>query len=109
MLNKNMNNITKIKGLSFGSINFSGKIVNPKREWFIIIIFSIVLILISVGFDAYMYTQIVSGEMYVSVKRSDLTIENLKTGALQNILNDFENKKAIIKTLKIGNLVDPSI
>lgn len=106
-----MANLPKIKSPSniFGSIQLSGKIFNPMRDWNIIIILTIVFIIASVGFDIYMYAQIVSGEMYVSVNRGDLTIESLKTSNLQSILNDFENKKSIITTLKIENLVDPSI
>ena len=47
--------------------------------------------------------------MYVDVNRSDVAIESLKKSDLQKILDNFDNKKTIITTLKIKNLVDPSI
>ena len=87
----------------------SGKIVNPKRDWIILVILFVVLILSSIGFDADMYLKIVSGDMYVSVTRADLVIENLKTDALQKIVNNFAEKKTNMINLKLVNLVDPSI
>ena len=108
-----MNPIQKIKlptsNVQPAPFRLSGKIVNPKRDWKILIILLATFIVASVGFDAYIYLQIVSGDMYVSVGRQDLVIENLKTSALQAIASTFENKKAKITTLKLENLVDPSI
>jgi hypothetical protein len=103
-----MSNSAK-KTSTFGTINFSGKLVNPKRDWPILLFLSVVFILISVGFDVYMYLQISSGNMYVTISKNELVIESLDSSTLQNILNDFENKKANIADLKIDNLVDPSI
>lgn len=90
-------------------LSLSDKIVNPRRDWNILLILFVVFIVASIGFDTYMYLQIVSGDMYVSVNRSDLTIEALKTTELQKILDNFEAKKVKITTLKIENLVDPSL
>lgn len=91
------------------SISLPGKIVNPLRDWNILIIIFIFFIIISVGFDFYMYRQIVNDEMYVGVKREELVIENLKSDDLQKILTNFEGKKANMTNLKPQNLVDPSI
>ncbi len=108
-----MNNIVKNKILPnnyrFKPIKLSGKIVNPKRDWNILIISFVVLILASIGFDSYMYWQIVNGDMYISVKKEELVIENLKSGDLQKISDIFDGKKSKTATLKLGNLVDPSI
>jgi len=106
-----MNNIPKIK-LPFSDTLqgfLSNKIVNPKRDWKILLTLLIIFILISLGFDFYMYRQIVNGDMYISVKREELVIENLKSNDLQKILNNFETKKTNITTLKMENLIDPSI
>ena len=108
-----MNNIPKIK-LSLDNplsrpIFLPRGIVNPKRDWNILIILFIVLITSSVGFDFYMYQHIVSGDMYVSVTKTELVIENLKSDDLKKILENFETKKSKITTLKLENLVDPSI
>ncbi|MFH1454794.1 MAG: hypothetical protein ABIF22_00485 [bacterium] len=108
-----MNNIPKIK-LSLDNslskpIPLSGGIVNPKRDWNILIILFLVFIVSSMGFDYYMYQQIVSGDMYVSVARTEIVIENLKSDDLKKILDNFETKKSKITTLKLENLVDPSL
>jgi len=86
-----------------------GKIINPQKNWIILIIIFIILILTSLGFDFNYYQQIVSGDMYVDINRADLSIQSLKKNELQNILDNFEAKKTSIATLKAKNLVDPSI
>ena len=108
MDNLSKNNLSS--SMSFLNAAFSSeKIVNPKRDWIILIILFFVFILAAVRFDFYLYQQIVSGDMYVSVSRDDLVIENLKSNDLQKILDTFEAKKSKIMTLKLENLVDPSI
>jgi hypothetical protein len=108
-----MNNVTKNKLPNGNSIIgqklFSKKIVNPKRDWHIILFIFAILIIASVGFDFYMYQKIVSGDMYVSVNKEELTIENLKANDLKKILDNFEVKKSAATTLKLENLVDPSL
>ena len=88
---------------------FSKNIVNPKRDWNILIILFGIFIIASIGFDFNMYQQIVGGDMYISLKREELIIENLKSSDLKKILDNFETKKSMILTLKLENLVDPSI
>ncbi len=108
-----MNDLPKIKlphsDYLSRSVYLSGKIVNPKRDWRILIVFFALLVLISIGFDFYVYQKIVSGDMYISVKKEELVIEDLKSDGLQKIVDDLENRKYKISTLKIENLVDPSI
>ena len=108
-----MNNILQDKisvgGLMFEKIFSSEKIVNPSRNWNILMILFSVIILASIFFDYFMYRQIVNGDMYVSVNRQDLVIENLKTKDLQRIVDNFDAKKAKITGLKLENQVDPSI
>ena len=108
-----MTNIEKNK-ISFNdslskTVFLSEKIVRPKRDWRILVILFAVFLIVSIGFDFYMYQQVSSGDMYVDVNRSDVAIESLKKSDLQKILDNFDNKKTIITTLKIKNLVDPSI
>ena len=105
--------ISKIKKLNNNSsrkpMHLSEKIISPKRDWSILIILFIIFITISIGFDFYMYQQIVSGDMYISVKKEELVIENLKSDNLQKILDNFETKKSKMINLKLENLIDPSI
>jgi len=102
-----MNITQKIK--SIYNKFFSGQTFDVKRDWNILLVIFLILLLASIGFDISMHQKIVSGDMYVSVNRNELIIENLKSNDLKKILDNFENKKAKITTLKMQNLVDPSI
>jgi hypothetical protein len=106
-----MANIQKNKtfGSIFGTMFSHGRFVKPKRDWMVLRIIFAALIIASIAFDAYMYREIVSGDMYISVKREELTIESLKTTDLQKIADSFERKKTSMTTLKIENLIDPSL
>ena len=108
-----MNTIPKTKSTSTEFLSkplpLSSDLVNPKRDWMILIITFIIFILIVVSFDAYMYQEIVSGDMYISVNREDLFIENLKSDDLRKVISVFETKKTNVINLKLENLTDPSI
>jgi hypothetical protein len=108
-----MNNIPEIKLLDRnfleGRTFFSGKIVNPKRDWSILVFLFSIIIIASIGFDFYMYRKIVSGDMYVSVRKDELVIESLKSNDLKKIADNFELKKTNMTNLKLENLIDPSI
>lgn len=85
------------------------EIVNPKRDWRILIGVFVLLILSVILFDGYMYKQIVGGDMYVSVKREELVVEDLKASDLDKIILNFNSKRLNINNLKLENLIDPSI
>lgn len=108
-----MDNILQIKSLASSSLEkrsfFLERIVSPKRDWGILLIIFSILVIASVVFDFYMYQKIVSGDMYVSVKKDELVIESLKSSELKNITDNFESKAVNITKLKLENLVDPSI
>lgn len=108
-MNNNSNDKTINNNSILKTIFLSGKIVNPRREWYILVGLFIIFILASIGFDFYMYQQTTSEDMFVSVSRADLSIENLKTSDLQKIISNFQAKEEAITMLKIGNLVDPSL
>ena len=108
-MNNILQNKLSVEGPIFEKVFSSEKIVNPSRDWNILMIILSVIILISIIFDYSMYCQIVSGDMYVSVNRQDLVIENLKSKDLQRIVDNFDARKAKVSNLKLENLVDPSI
>ena len=87
----------------------SNKIINPRRDWIILIVLFLIMIISAIIFDASFYTKISNGDMYVSVSREELNLENLKTGDLKKLIEDFESKKEIISNLKIKYLIDPSL
>lgn len=90
-------------------LSLSDKIVKPKREWFILMTIFLSSILFAIGFNVYMYLNITSGEMYVSVNKEELIIEDLKEKALDEIVNKIDYKKNNFSNLKIEKLLDPSI
>ena len=87
----------------------SENIVNPKRDWTILIFLFVIFIISSISYDFYMYRKIISGDMYISVKREDLEIENLKHEDLRKILETLESKRTKINNLELKNLIDPSL
>lgn len=108
-----MDNILQIKSLASSSLEkrsfFLESIVSPKRDWRILLIIFSILVITSIAFDFYMYQKIVSGDMYVSVKKDELVIESLKSDELKKIADNFEAKKTNINNIKLENLIDPSI
>jgi predicted Holliday junction resolvase-like endonuclease len=87
----------------------SNKIVNPKRDWIILLILFLIMIISVIVFDIIIYEKISSGDMYVSVNREELTPENLKTADLTRLIDNFEAKRQKMLNLKIQPLIDPSI
>lgn len=87
----------------------SAAIVNPKRDWKILLALLFIMIAGSVAFDAFLYRDITSGEMYVSVAPSDLHIQDIDTATLEKAVNDFESKQGSIAGLKLQKLIDPSL
>jgi hypothetical protein len=92
-----------------GRIKLSGRMVNPKRDWKILLIALIVFIISAIGFDYYVYSQIMNGDMYVSVQKNEIVVENLNKNSLQKISDIFNGKKATVANLKVENLPDPSL
>ncbi len=83
--------------------------VNPKREWILLVILFSCMVAASFVFDAYLYHQIVSGDMYISVNKNELVLENLKTDEIKKLLANFELKAEKLKNLRIEKLIDPSL
>lgn len=90
-------------------LSLSDKIVRPKREWYVLLAIFIISFVSVIVFNIYMYINITNGDMYVSVNKEELIIENLKVSSLDNIINKIETKKANFSNLKIERLTDPSI
>ncbi len=87
----------------------SDKIVNPKRDWMILLALFFVMLISAALYDASLYKNIASGDMYVSVPKSELELETIGGAALQNVVNDFESRKANTAELKMQKLIDPSL
>jgi len=108
MKNTDKKEITNYESIS-KRIALFRQFVNPNRDWIVLLIFIFVLLLSSLYFDYNIYRKTTTGDMYISVAKDELVIENLKTDQIQNILNIFQDKKNQIKNLKLEKLVDPSL
>lgn len=109
MVNNNTQNQIPNLQTKHRFLSIPREFVNPKRDWITLIIILNILVISAVGFDIYMYNQIVSGDMYVSVQKDELVIEKLKKNELGKILDVYESKKVNVINLKTNNLIDPSI
>jgi hypothetical protein len=87
----------------------SVKMINPRRDWTILVGLFVIFVIGVIAFDYRMYKKTVSGDMYVSVKRDELIVEDLKVSNIKDVLSTFENKKNIINTLKLEKVSDPSL
>ncbi len=87
----------------------SNKVVNPVRDWKIVLVFLFVFVTSSLVFDFILYRKIASGEMYVTVHREDLMLESLKKDDLKRTVDNFESRKLKMINLKIEPLIDPSL
>ena len=104
-----MNNIPSLKNPISNSFFERNRVVNPRRDWYILVLTFTILIVIIVVFDYNMYKRIIGEEMYVAVKSNELVIENLKFDDFKKITDNFEVKKAKLVSSKLENLIDPSI
>lgn len=87
----------------------SNAIVRPKRDWAILLIFFFLLLLGAMAYDGFLYRDIASGEMYVSVNPNEIQSESIDATTLNSVVADFESRQAEIATMKIQKLVDPSL
>jgi hypothetical protein len=87
----------------------SGATIHPKRDWNMLIIFFSIMLIASVFFDIFIYTQIANGGMYVSVNKNELAIETLKTDQLKSLISEFQLRQTEITTMKETSSIDPSI
>jgi hypothetical protein len=84
-------------------------IINPKRDWKILVILFMCMLVGAFAFNAFIYTQITNGDMYVSVSKDELTLEMLKTKQLQSIIDDFKLRQTTVANMKIQPAIDPSL
>ena len=105
--------MTKIKDIFENKLlsnNYvSKKIVNPCRDWVVLVVLLLIMIVSSITFDFITYQKIVRGEMYISVKKEELTLVNLEKDKINIILDNFQQKKDYISKIKIESIIDPSI
>jgi hypothetical protein len=101
---KYFNNIFANKGTSL----FSGKL-NPRRDWGILIWSFILIVIVFMAFDAYVYFGTDNGDMYVGLDNSELVIERLNTNKLSDVIKRFEVKRMELSDLKREPLIDPAL
>ena len=101
-------NIDDVKNY-FGDFSNYTSDIKPRRDWRILVILLAVMFLGIMSFDAFLYYQNVGGDMYVSIDQKDLYLQKIKTSNLKQTIQNFENKKITISSLKKTSLIDPSL
>ena len=102
-------NFFKTNTNTSNNLYLSKKIINPFRDWLILIALFTVMIIYFVVFDSLTYNKIIKGEMYISVEKEELTFVKLNREELKSIIDKFEGKKDYVSKMKIELLSDPSM
>jgi hypothetical protein len=84
-------------------------IIHPKRDWIILTVFFIAMLLSAIIFDAFLYLRIVSGDMYISIDKNELVLENLESSEIEFVIDGFELRKDQVDSLRDGIIRDPSL
>jgi len=88
--------------------NFT-KSIRPKRDWNFLLILFLILVILSLAFDGYIYHGVVNGDMFIDTSTKNFTFEKLNINGLQNVINNFEDKNQKMNSLKATSLIDPSL
>lgn len=116
---KTMFGIKKIKSLfkndeNHKSIRFSKKkqsLTNIKRDWSVILLVFSLLVIISLVFSIYLFSQISKGEIFIVHLEKTDGIEAIDKELLQKTLSFFEDKENRFNELRENKpiFVDPSL
>ncbi|MFZ2522057.1 MAG: hypothetical protein WAZ44_02045 [Minisyncoccia bacterium] len=92
-------------------ISYEYRGINPSKDWFILLVASQILVLVSALMAIYLYTQIDSGKIFIvesDGKESEVTIN---MNLLEKIVGDINQKEQdTLQTLQVNqNITDPSI
>ncbi len=109
MLKKEWNK--KIKSMfTLKEVNIPKVDVAPYRDWRTVVIIFFVVLVLSLGFNAYIFLEINSGSFFVTTpKGAELT--KFDSEGLTRVLDDLLAKEVIFEKLKNESvsLIDPSI
>jgi len=87
----------------------SDAIVRPRRDWVVLLVLFLVMLCGAMAFDAFLYRDIASGDMYVSVNNAELELPHINADLLNTAVNDFESRETKTAGMKPQKLVDPSL
>ncbi len=99
------NEVIKKEEKSLISENF----INPKRDWAIILISFIVLLLGIIFYDYQFYKKVSNGEMFISVNKEELKLESLNIDELNKVIKYYDEKSKYTSEFKSASSVDPSL
>ncbi|MBU6370632.1 MAG: hypothetical protein KGH93_00630 [Patescibacteria group bacterium] len=94
---------------SFGKNLLGGRhAIRPARDWKIMLAALAVFSVIVLAYDAAIYFETASGEMYVSVAGT-MTAPKVNVSTLNGVVADFSARSAAIGKSSPPHLVDPSL
>jgi len=86
--------------------------IHPDRDWKLILYTTIILILIVVIFDGYLFLQVNSGEaIFFTGKSVRIKERTVSYEELNSIIDFYKNKKSQFSSLteEVPNIIDPSL
>lgn len=84
-------------------------IVNPFRDWKIIMIISVVIFLVLLSLDLYLYMRSAGGSMFVSGSKIEETLGRLDKINLNKVIDYFKAKEDTKLEMKKTSIIDPSL
>lgn len=87
----------------------SQTIINPKRDWVVILSVSFLILVMFLIFDYILFNKVNSGSMFIDVNSREINIERLSVDKLNQVIKDFDNKAFRLTQIKKGIIVDPSL
>ncbi len=98
----NKNKYAKVKDI------FSVEI-NLERDWIILVITFVILLVISGGYSVYFYNNVKSGNFFGDETSVPAVTEKINLVNLDKTVLDYQKISDTFKSLKKVNLVDPSL
>ncbi len=84
-------------------------IINPRRDWIILMVISATIFLGAIFYDYSFYKRVSTGEMYISVNKDELTLEALNVDELKKILQLYKDKSDFTSQFQTMHSIDPSL
>jgi len=78
------------KGLAFW--NTRDGVTNARRDWLVLFLFFVLVLLGAVFFSVYLFLEINRGELYASPPSSGRQLETIDRAVLKETLSSFEEK-----------------
>jgi len=88
---------------------FWGESINPKRDWVILLIAFVFLIICFAILNFRIYKVTSSRELFIDISKEEIVVDKVKTEEMKSAVSKFEERQMQFNSLKPVRLIDPSI